>query len=90
MKSISLVLSLLFFAAHPLAAEPVFNGPIFDTHMHYSRTAWPHYSPDEILEIMDRARVSTALVSSTPDDGTLTLFGVAPKRIIPEIGRAHV
>ncbi len=75
---------LFLVAASPLAATdtPVFDGPIFDTHVHYSRDAWGAYSPGQILEKMDQANVSTALVSSTPDDGTVTLFEFAPERVV--------
>ena len=57
--------------------------PIFDTHMHYSRGAWDTYSPGQILEKLDKASVTRALVSSRPDDGTLKLRDAAPKRVIP-------
>jgi hypothetical protein len=65
------------------SAQP--GGPyrIFDTHLHYSQDAWSVYSPDEILQLMDQARVYKALVSSTPDDGTLLLYERAPDRIVP-------
>ena len=57
--------------------------PIFEAHLHYSQDAWDPYTPDAILAILDRARVHRALVSSTPDDGTLKLYEKAPKRIVP-------
>ncbi len=57
--------------------------PIFDTHMHYSRGAWDAYSPAQILGILDRAGVARALVSSTPDDGTMKLLAAAPGRVVP-------
>lgn len=57
------------------------SGPeIIDAHMHYSRPAWDEVPPGAVLEKMDKAGVSRAVVSSTPDDGTLKLHGVAPKR----------
>lgn len=59
--------------------------PIFDAHIHYSSPDWSTYPPDRVLEILDRAGVSRALVSSTPDDGTLTLHAKAPGRIVPEL-----
>ncbi|MEE9152835.1 MAG: amidohydrolase, partial [candidate division NC10 bacterium] len=40
--------------------------PIFDAHIHYSRDAWDALSPDQALDILDRAGVRWALVSSTP------------------------
>jgi hypothetical protein len=57
--------------------------PIFDTHIHYSAPDWVEYPPDRILGILQRAGVKRALVSSTPDDGTLTLFAKDRQRIVP-------
>lgn len=57
--------------------------PLFDAHIHYSGDAWELYSPDQALEILDQAGITRALVSSTPDDGTLRLYAAAPKRIVP-------
>jgi hypothetical protein len=56
--------------------------PIFDTHIHYNQPDWVPYPPDAILKIMDQAGIRRALVSSTPDDGTLKLYEKDPKRII--------
>ena len=36
-----------------------------------------------MLAILDRANVRVALVSSTPDDGTLMLYARAPDRVVP-------
>jgi hypothetical protein len=57
--------------------------PIFDAHIHYSQPDWSVLSPAQILAILDQAGVRRALVSSTPDDGTLKLYEVAPQRIVP-------
>ena len=57
--------------------------PIFDTHIHYSSGDWIEYPPERILGILDKAGVKRALVSSTPDDGTLTLYAKDPKRVVP-------
>jgi hypothetical protein len=57
--------------------------PIVDAHIHYSRPDWDVLSPAQVLAILDRARVQRALVSSTPDDGTLKLYEAAPHRIVP-------
>jgi predicted TIM-barrel fold metal-dependent hydrolase len=51
--------------------------------MHYSRADWQVFTPERILTILDRAGVRRALVSSTPDDGTLQLYAAAPQRIVP-------
>jgi hypothetical protein len=57
--------------------------PIFDAHIHYSRPDWQVFTPERILALLDQAGVQRALVSSTPDDGTLQLYAAAPKRIVP-------
>src|ERR671925_806430 len=57
--------------------------PIFDAHIHYSRPDWQMFTPERVLAILDRAGVQQALVSSTPDDGTLQLYATAPQRIVP-------
>jgi Amidohydrolase len=57
--------------------------PIFDAHIHYSQPDWTVLTPDQVLAILDRAGVRHALVSSTPDDGTLKLYDKAPGRIVP-------
>lgn len=70
-------LSVLAGAAPPL--------PLFDAHIHYSSDAWEALPVHEALAILDRAGVARALVSSTPDDGTLKLHQAAPARIVPEL-----
>ncbi len=79
MKYFLFLLAVAFWAL-PARAQEL---PIFDTHMHYSQSAWDVYSPARILAILDRAGVVRALVSSTPDDGTTKLLRHAPKRIVP-------
>jgi Amidohydrolase len=69
-------------APTPAGAQPD-DFPIFDTHLHFSQDAWGLFTAQEILGLMDQAGVYRALVSSTPDDGTLQLYQLAPDRIIP-------
>ena len=57
--------------------------PIVDAHIHYSQPDWAVLTPDQVLTILDRAGVRHALVSSTPDDGTLKLYEKAPQRVVP-------
>ena len=57
--------------------------PLFDAHLHYSDTAQQAHTADEALALMDRAGVRRALLSSTPNEGTVTLFEKAPGRIVP-------
>jgi predicted TIM-barrel fold metal-dependent hydrolase len=63
--------------------------PIFDAHIHYKEPAWATYPVKTVIEFMDRAGVAMALVSSTPDAGTIKLFEYAPKRIVPELRPYH-
>ena len=57
--------------------------PIFDAHIHYSRPDWEVYSPERALSILSAAGVRRAIVSRTPDDGTLKLYEKAPKTVVP-------
>jgi len=69
----------------------VFCGPVyaagpdvlFDGHIHYSQDAWPHYPPKAAVQILKAAGIGRALVSSTPDDGTLKLYELAPDIVVP-------
>lgn len=63
--------------------------PIFDAHIHYKEPAWASYPVKTVIELMDRAGVAMALVSSTPDAGTIKLFEYAPQRIVPELRPYH-
>jgi len=57
--------------------------PIFDTHIHYSAPDWAEYPEARILGIIQQAGIKRALVSSTPDDGTIKLYQKDPQRIVP-------
>src|SRR5258705_5758528 len=74
-----LALAAVLGAAVPAAAQL----PIFDAHIHYSRPDWDAYTPERVLSILAAAGVRRAIVSSTPDDGTLKLYEKAPKGIVP-------
>jgi hypothetical protein len=69
--------------ATPAAAQAPY--PLFDAHIHYSRPDWDVYTPERALSILARAGVRRALVSSTPDDGTLKLYDKAPAGIVPAL-----
>jgi len=75
-------LSLVFASIHARGGEPL---PIFDAHLHYSDGSWASVSPQAALELMNQAGVTGALVSSTPDDGTLMLYQADPVRVVPEL-----
>ncbi len=77
--------ALLLAAALLIPAPAAAQYPIFDSHIHYSRPDWDAYTPERILSILARAGVRRALVSSTPDDGTLKLYDKAPAGIVPSL-----
>jgi hypothetical protein len=79
-----LALALLLLAT--LAAAPArAEYPLFDAHIHFSQPDWSAYTPERALSILARAGVRRALVSSTPDDGTLKLYERAPAGIVPSL-----
>jgi predicted TIM-barrel fold metal-dependent hydrolase len=57
--------------------------PLFDGHIHYNRDVWAIYPPETAMARLDEAGIGRALVSSTPDQGTLKLYELAPERIVP-------
>src|SRR5437660_10878171 len=69
----------LLLAVTPAAAQ----FPIFDAHIHYSKPDWDAYPPERALAILAQAGVRRAIVSSTPDDGTLRLYERAPSVVVP-------
>jgi predicted TIM-barrel fold metal-dependent hydrolase len=72
--------SLVGFGTAPAHGQDL---PIFDAHIHYSQPDWSSYTADAILGLFDKTGVRWALVSSTPDDGTVRLYEKAPDRIVP-------
>jgi hypothetical protein len=76
--SMLLVIALGLWVAAGAAARP-----IFDAHLHYSGTHAQEFTPEEIIEILDRNRIVRAVVSSTPNAGTKALYQYAPERIVP-------
>ncbi len=83
----ALALTAIALGQPPAAAAD--RLPIFDTHMHYSRGAWGPYGPGRIMDILDAAGVARALVSSTPDDGTLRLYRHDRDRVVPIVRPYH-
>jgi hypothetical protein len=77
------LLSLAFLVVLGGAVPAAAQFPIFDGHIHYSRPDWDVYSPEQALSILASAGVRRAIVSSTPDDGTMKLYDKAPKTVIP-------
>ena len=79
MRLIAALAALLLWTGSPAAAD----APLFDGHIHYSAPDWNVYTPERVFAILDQAGIRRALVSSTPDDGTLKLYERDPKRVIP-------
>lgn len=57
--------------------------PVFDAHIHYNADAADGTAPEAVIRIFDRAGVTRALVSSTPNGGTRLLHEQYPDRIVP-------
>lgn len=88
MKRVLCTIAVITLAliGHRAAAEPL---PIFDTHVHYSENSWVLFSVPTIISALRRAGVTRALVSSTPDAGTLMLHRAAPDLVVPELRPYH-
>jgi hypothetical protein len=71
----------LLAAAAPRAAEL----PIFDAHVHYSHDAWEHVPPEVAIDLLRRAGVRRALVSSSDDEGNRKLVAAAPGLVLPSL-----
>ena len=81
MRLLVAVLAALLASLPARAAEL----PIFDAHVHYSHDAWDMLPPDAAIDILRKAGVRRALVSSSGDDGQQRLYTAAPDLIIPEL-----
>jgi hypothetical protein len=80
MRLLAALAAFVFSVAGPASAA---DAPLADGHIHYSKPDWGVYTPDQIVDILEKAGIARALVSSTPDDGTLKLYERDPKRMIP-------
>ncbi|MCP5267068.1 MAG: amidohydrolase family protein [Burkholderiaceae bacterium] len=59
--------------------------PIIDVHIHYSHDAWSQTPPAQAVEILRRAGLRHAVVSSSSDDGTQMLLREAPTLVVPSL-----
>ena len=59
--------------------------PIFDAHLHYSHDAWDVVPVPQAIELLRKAGLRRALVSSSGDDGQQRLYAAAPDLIVPEL-----
>jgi hypothetical protein len=74
----------LLLAGLPLSAQAaVYQGPIFDAHLHYNDDAQQPHPPADVLARMARAGVRGALVNSRPNDGTLRLVAAGGPQWVP-------
>ena len=80
-----LLITCLFVALAPLAAASAAELPIFDAHIHYSHDTRDALPAKTAIEILRKAGVRRALVSSSNDDGTQALYKEAPDIIVPEL-----
>jgi hypothetical protein len=77
----ALILAALAGSGAPQAAEL----PIFDAHLHYSHDAWDLLPPAAAIELLRKAGVRRALVSSSNDEGQQRLVALAPDLIVPSL-----
>lgn len=77
-----LVLALFLLVSVPVKAAEL---PIFDAHIHYSHDAVEFLPPEKIAEILKKAGVKKALVSSSDDRGTQLLVKHAPNIVVPAL-----
>src|SRR5262249_53353495 len=75
---VAAVAAVLVGASGAAAADDI---AIVDAHVHYSQNSWQDYAPGAVLLQLDQAGVRRAFLSSTPDDGTIRLYDLAPDRI---------
>ncbi len=77
-----LFVAFLGLAGAAVKAEPL---PIFDAHVHYSHDAVELIPPKQVADILRKAGVRRALVSSSDDNGTQLLHKEAPDIIVPAL-----
>jgi hypothetical protein len=76
--------------AAALALLPIGSGAqdrlrLFDGHIHYSVGSPQQYPPEKAIAILDEAGIGRALLSSTPNDGTIQLHKLYPERFVAEL-----
>jgi hypothetical protein len=79
---VPLTLLLALAAATPAGAAEL---PIFDAHVHYSHDAWENVPPRFAIDLMRKAGIKRALVSSSNDDGNQKLLAEAPEMILSSL-----
>lgn len=56
---------------------------LVDVHIHYSHDAWQRTPPAEAVELLRKAGLRRAMVSSSSDEGTQKLYKLAPELVVP-------
>jgi len=69
-----------------LFASTLTAEPLFDTHLHYNARDAEHFSPQQIIAMLDRNSIENALVTGTPAQHAIQLQQQAPARILPLLG----
>ncbi len=64
--------------------------PLFDVHLHYKWDQAEITSPQQAIEMLDKAGVQKAVVIGRPAELALQLYRLAPERIIPFYGPYRV
>ena len=80
--SVALLVSAATLTATTSAQTPL---AIFDAHIHYSHDAWDQVPTKDVIALMRKGGLKSALVSSSNDDGTQKLYEAAPDLIIPSL-----
>ena len=86
MRVLLVVLSMMF-AASAAATTTAWadDMPIFDAHLHYSHDAWQVVPPKDFIDILKKANIRRAMVSSSNNEGTKMLQDIAPGTVVPEL-----
>jgi len=58
---------------------------INDGHLHFNQDVWEQLSAEQALRVMSENGIDRAIVSSTPAAGTVSLYKLSKRRIIPFI-----
>lgn len=57
--------------------------PLIDAHIHYSHDAWEMLPPEDAVDVLRKAGLKRAFVSSSSDDGTQKLYAVGREIVVP-------
>jgi len=55
-------------------ADTLYDGPIFDAHLHYNWEPTPHYNVEQVFELLKKNNVRGILATSRPNSGTIALM----------------